>query len=311
MESTQSSPSLNVEDSMQPSMGMSNPQNETTSSVDVNAPANEMSTMSSPSSTVESTASSPVLENMTPTNETNKVAESPATKERSPKQKEADEGAAEILKRMRNMYDTEFADIPANKRPKPAAWAARAALYKNGEEREEYIQNMMRNARNSLTTKNSANNNPTNIANGTNDTEMLMEQLMSALDTATKVAREIKNKTRKGKTSMGTMNAMNKGSAMNAMNKGSAMNAMNSRSGMNTMNKGSSMNAMNTMNTMNTMNKGSAMNNGSLMNNNSYMNNLNGINNRQNFTRSKRVSPLSRKSKSKRTSKYNEPSLEF
>jgi hypothetical protein len=282
---------------MQPSMGMSNPQNETTSSVDVNAPANDMTTMSSPSSTaestMESTASSPVLENMTPTNETNMVAESPATKERSPKQKEADEGAAEILKRMRNMYDTEFADIPANKRPKPPAWAARAALYKNGQEREEYIQNMMRNARNSLTTKNSANNNPTNVINTANDTEMLMEQIMSALDTATKVAREIKNKTRKGKTSMGTMNAMNSRSNMNAMNKGSAMNAMNSRSG------------------MNTMNKGSAMNNGSPMNNNSYMNNLSGINNRQNFTRSKRVSPLSRKSKSKRTSKYNEPSLEF
>jgi hypothetical protein len=238
---------------------------------------------------MESTASSPVLQNTIPNTTDNSVAESPAAKERSPKQKEADEGAAEILKRMRNMYDTEFANIPVNKRPKPPAWAARAALYKNGEEREEYIQNMMRNARNSLTTKNSANNNPTNVANGT---EMLMEQLMSALDTATKVARELKNKTRKGKTSMNTMGSRR---------------GMSS-SGMSTMNSRNSMGAMNSRNSMNAMNSGNSM---GAMNNNSYMNNMNQTNNRQNFTRSKRVYPLSRKSKSKSRSKYNEPPLEF
>jgi hypothetical protein len=238
---------------------------------------NSMVTESTLPLSVESTeTASTVLENqyVSPvTNNESVVAESPAAKERSPKQKEADEGAAEILKRMRGLYNTEFADIPANKRPKPPAWAARAALYKNGQEREDYIQNMMRNTRNSLMTKNSADHND---GLGSNS-DVLMSQLMTALDTATRVAKQLKNSTRKGKRS----------SAMNV----AANYSMNS--GMN-------------------MDENASMNSGENASMNSDMN-LNNNVPRTSFTKSKRVSPLMRKTKraSKRNSLYNEPPMTF
>jgi len=241
-----------------------------------------MATESTLPLSVESTeTASTVLENqnVSPvTNNESVVAESPAAKERSPKQKEADEGAAEILKRMRGLYNTEFADIPVNKRPKPPAWAARAALYKKGDEREDYIQNMIRNTRNSLTTKKSMNNNGMGNNNMGNNSDVLMSQLMTALDTATRVAKQLKNTTRKGKRS----SAMNV-AANYPMNSGMNMAAENA-----------------------------SMNSGENASMNSNMNVNNNVSNTS-FTRSKRVSPLMRKTKkaSKKNSLYNEPPMTF
>ena len=164
-----------------------------------------------------------------------------------------------------------------NKRPKPPAWAARAALYQNGEEREDYIQHMIRNTRNSLTTKKSVNNNDMGNNGMGNNSDVLMSQLMTALDTATRVAKQLKNSTRKGKRS----------SAMNV----AANYPMNS--GMN-------------------MAENASMNSGENASMNSDMN----VNNNvpaTSFTKSKRVSPLMRKTKraSKRNSLYNEPPMTF
>ena len=143
-----------------------------------------------------------ILKNSLSTEKVNSVAESPAAKGRSSKQLEADKGAAEILKRMRELYNVEFANVPANKRPKPQAWAARAALYKNEREREEYIKKMVQNARNSLSSKNSAGNN----SNMGNNADSVFQRLMQEVNTAktaltavTRLVQELKNVTRKGK----------------------------------------------------------------------------------------------------------------
>jgi len=249
----------------------------TETSSDLNASL-EVENSMAVSPNMESTDSTPILENddaaAPPVDNESAVAESPAAKERSPKQKEADEGAAEILKRMRALYNTEFANIPANKRPKPPAWAARAALYKNGEEREEYIQSMIRNTKNSLAAKSApvANN---AFANNTGNSDALMSQLITALETATRVAKQLKHSTRKGKRS----------SAMNVVAPNfTANSAMNE-----------SMN--------------SAPENASM---NSNMNVNNNVPNTS-FAKSKRVSPLMRKTKkaSKRNSLYNEPPMTF
>jgi len=159
-----------------------------------------------------------------PTNEVESIAKSPASKGRTSGQKKGDEGSAEVLKRMQDLYETEFADVPANKRPKAKAWAARAAYYKPTEEaREAYIQQMIQNDRNSLMSKNSGEHN----AGLGNNSDSLMNQLMTALDTATRVARQIKNTTKKnGKRSiiksanlnMNSNGDMNENGSMNSYN---------------------------------------------------------------------------------------------
>lgn len=262
----------------------------TVSSMNLEADNNASVTPESlPSAEVESSLtlndSPPILENMNEspvtnlTNESAVVAESPAAKGRSPKQQKADEGAAEILKRMRGLYNTEFADIPVGKRPKPPAWAARAALYKSPEEREDYIQDMVRNTRNSLMNKSS----PMNNAGLGNNSDVLMGQLMTALETATRVARQLKNTTRKHKKSP-SMN-VNANSNMGSMN-----DPLNSNMG--SMNTGNYANTTNAVNSMNTNNNNNVP--------------------RTSFTRSKRVSPLSaRKSKKAKKSLYNEPPMSF
>ena len=225
-----------------------------------------------------------VFENTQPNldnNEQTSIAESPAAKGRSQKQKEADNGAADILERMRNLYSREFADIPEKKRPKPPAWAARAALYKDGEEREEYIQNMLRNARNSLMAKSSADYN-NSLGN---NTDILIEQLVSALDTASKVARQLKNVTRKGKRVSGRSMA----SRMNTSN-------MNNSNNMNSLAENNGMNPVAENNSMNSNNE----------------NNMNNMFNNNNNKPTRRVSQLPSKSKrltSKKRSKFNEPLL--
>lgn len=173
----------------------------------------------------EATTTGEVLENTVSTGKVNSVAESPAAKGRSPKQREADEGAAKILERMRNLYNVEFADVPANKRPKPPSWAARAALYKNENEREEYIQEMVQNARNSLSMKGNA----ANVSSTGNNADTLFNRLMqevnnakAALNTVTKVAHQLKNVTRKGKRMSAAAN--NSGMSASNMNNGTANN---------------------------------------------------------------------------------------
>lgn len=161
------------------------PQNENDASVEM--PTTSLADTSSPKEeTILSNEASPV-ESIT--NESESVAKTPAATGRSEKQKEADEGAADILKRMRGLWETEFTDIPANKRPKPPAWAARAALYKSPKEREDYIQDLIRNTRNSLMSKTSGLNN----AGLGNNSDILMGQLMTALETAVRVARQLKH----------------------------------------------------------------------------------------------------------------------
>ena len=216
----------------------------------------------------EATTTGEVLENTVSTGKVNSVAESPAAKGRSPKQREADEGAAKILERMRNLYNVEFADVPANKRPKPPSWAARAALYKNENEREEYIQEMVQNARNSLSMKGNA----ANVSSTGNNADTLFHRLMqevnnakAALNTVTKVAHQLKSVTRKGKR---TSVANNSGMSASNMNSGMANNRM-ANNGM--ANKGPA-------------NKGPANNFPSY---NSTMNISNA-----NFMKPKRVSPL-------------------
>ncbi len=261
----------------------------TTSTMDMESSA-PASTMSSNADNMNTSAP---LENESPTtqtsNETSEVAESPAAKGRSAKQQEADEGAAKMLERMRNLYSREFADIPEKKRPKPPAWAARAAMYKDGEEREEYIQNLIRNSRNSLMSKNSSGSN-TNMGS---NTDMLVEQLMTALDTATKVARQLKNATRKGKSGRNSVvkgNSDPSNSAMKGLNNSDLNN-----SGMSDMNISGLSN--------------SAMNNG----NNSNFNSKKRAQN--NSMRTRRVKPLSNSratiNSKMSTSKVNEPSLNF
>ena len=243
---TESSPSLTMEN---PMMG------------DNNIPA---STESSP--TLENTEASPVM------NMTNEPTP-PASKMRSTKQKEADAGQAEVLKRMRDLYNTEFADVPANKRPKAKAWAARAAYYKpTEEEREAYIQSVIRNDRNSLTDKESG---TMNVVSANNNSDSLVNQLMAALDTATRVARQIKNTTRKN----------NKKSPFS--NKSVSKNMNNSAN--------ASMNSNLPVNPYEAMNSNANVNENLSMN--SYENNNTSP---TSFTRSKRVSTLPKRRKTRK-----------
>ena len=248
-ESTTSASSTNVEPNTSPDM---------TASMNVENAAAEESTSSAP----EATTTGEVLENTISTGKVDSVAESPAAKGRSPKQKEADEGAAKILERMRNLYNVEFADVPANKRPKPPSWAARAALYKNDKEREEYIQEMVQNARNSLSMKGNA----ANVSSTGNNADTLFGRLMqevntarTALNTVAKVAQQLKNVTRKGKRTSAAAN----NSGMSATNEPVSYNS----------------------NMNNSMAINSSANN--LPSYNSAMNNSNA-----NFMKPKRVSPL-------------------
>ena len=235
----------------------------------------------------EATTTGEVLENTVSTGKVNSVAESPAAKGRSPKQREADEGAAKILERMRNLYNVEFADVPANKRPKPPSWAARAALYKNENEREEYIQEMVQNARNSLSMKGNA----ANVSSTGNNADTLFNRLMqevnnakAALNTVTKVAHQLKNVTRKGKRMSAAAN--NSGMSASNMNNGMANNGM--------ANNG-------------VANKGPA-NNGPANNFPSYNSTMNNSN--ANFMKPKRVSPLtSRKTPRTKTKSHSRKQL--
>lgn len=128
-------PSMDIVDSAaaESTTSVSSMKVEPNTSPDMSASMNVENSMAEPvaestSSAPEATTTGEVLENTISTGKVDSVAESPAAKGRSPKQKEADEGAAKILERMRNLYNVEFADVPANKRPKPPSWAARAAL---------------------------------------------------------------------------------------------------------------------------------------------------------------------------------------
>ena len=288
MESTETvGDSLEVQNSMESSMNST----ETSPADNMNVENSMETVMNTPSTESvatnnETLGADTILENTKPNsdnNEQNSIAESPAAKGRSQKQKEADDGAADILERMRNLYSREFADIPEKKRPKPPAWAARAALYKEGEDREEYIQNMLRNARNSLIAKSSSDYN-NSLGN---NADMLIEQLVSALDTASKVARQLKNVTRKGKRVSGRSMANNATSRMNTRN-------------MNNSNMNMENNSMNVLGE-NNMNE-------NIENNMNNMLNTNNNNNKP----TRRVSQLSSKSKrqtSKKRSKFNEPLL--
>ena len=274
-----------------------------TSTMDVESTASA-STLTSDTNTSLSTDTNAVLENENPTpqtsNETPEVAESPAAKGRSAKQQEADEGAAEMLERMRNLYSKEFADIPEKKRPKPPAWAARAAMYKNGQEREDYIQNLIRNSRNSLMAKTSSGSNN----NMGNNTDTLVEQLMNALDTATKVARQLKNTTRRGKS--GRSSVMKSNSGMNALG-----NSELSNSGMNGLSN-SGMNGLSNSEPSNSRMSNFNLNNG---NNRSLNSKKKAQNFKNNSMRTRRVKPLSNNrattNPKKSRSKLNEPSLNF
>ena len=313
-------PSIPVENSMASSVEPTT--SSSTSTMDVESTASA-STLSSDTNAV--------LENENPTpqtsNETMKVAESPAAKGRSAKQQEADEGAAEMLERMRNLYSKEFADIPEKKRPKPPAWAARAAMYKNGQEREDYIENLIRNSRNSLMAKNSSGSN-TNMGNNTG---ALVEQLMNALETATKVARQLKNTTRKGKS--GRSSVMTNNSGMNALGNSEPSNSEPSNSRMNNSEPSNSgLNSLSNSGPNNSEPSNSRMSNSEPSNsepsnsglNNSGMNNGNStlFNNKKtaknfnnNSMRTRRVKPLSNNrattNSKKSRSKLNEPSLNF
>ena len=311
-------PSIPVENSMASSVEPTTSSSTSTMDVESTAPA---STLTSDTNVV--------LENENPTpqtsNETTEVAESPAAKGRSAKQQEADEGAAEMLERMRNLYSKEFADIPEKKRPKPPAWAARAAMYKNGQEREEYIQNLIRNSRNSLMAKTSSDYN-NSLGN---NTDMLMQQLMTALETATKVARQLKNTTRRGKSGRSSVMKSNSGmSGLNALG-----NSEPSNSGLNSLgNSGPSNSDPSNSKPSNSRMSNSEPSNSepsnSRMSNsepsNSRMNNGNSplFNNKKtaknfnnNSMRTRRVKPLSNNrpttNSKKSRSKLNEPPLNF
>jgi hypothetical protein len=192
-------PSMNIVDSMA--------EEPTTSVSSTNVDTNVSTPSESLDSAEMSTTSAAVLENTVSTGKVNSVAESPAAKGRSPKQKEADAGAAKILERMRELYNVEFADVPANKRPKPPSWAARAALYKNENEREEYIKEMVQSARNSLSSKNNVGNNSNTGNNADSVYQRLMQEVntaKTALTAVTQLAKQLKNVTRKGKRASNT-----------------------------------------------------------------------------------------------------------
>jgi len=306
-EGTNNEPSIPVEDSMASSVEPTTSSSLSTSTMDVESsvPASTMS------SNADNMSASVPLENESPTtqtsNETSEVAESPAAKGRSAKQQEADEGAAKMLERMRNLYSREFADIPEKKRPKPPAWAARAAMYKDGEEREEYIQNLIRNSRNSLMSKRSSDYN----SGVGNNTDMLLEQLMTTLDTATKVARQLKNATRKGKS--GRSSVMKSNSGMN--NSGLSNSGMNN-SGLS--NSGPSNSGLSNSGPSNSEPSNSGLDNLGLSNSSMNTGNNNNFNSKKkvqnNSMRTQRVKPLSnnRSTTSKKNrSKPNEPSLNF
>jgi hypothetical protein len=255
---------------------------------------NSMAPSNEPTTTVEEV----VLENKNKTpsnNEETTVAKSPAAKGRSNKQRKSDENAAEMLQRMRNMWSREFADVPEKSRPKPPSWAARAAMYKTGVEQEEYLQNLIRESRNSLMAKNSSDYN----AGLGNNTEMLVEQLITGLDNVTKIARQLKNVTRKGAS------ARVKNSSMNSnVVKNSAMNS--------NVVKNSSMNS-NIENNYNTKPKSTSKPYNNIYNsNNTYNSNNNSLTRRVSpLTKSKKLSQSRMKTSKKPRSAYNEPPLEF
>ena len=296
-------PSIPVENSMASSVEPTTSSSTSTMDVESTAPA---STLTSDTNVV--------LENENPTpqtsNETTEVAESPAAKGRSAKQQEADEGAAEMLERMRNLYSKEFADIPEKKRPKPPAWAARAAMYKNGQEREEYIQNLIRNSRNSLMAKTSSDYN-NSLGN---NTDMLMQQLMTALETATKVARQLKNTTRRGKSGRSSVMKSNSGmSGLNALGNSEPSNSgLNSLGNSGPSNSDPSNSKPSNSRMSNSEPSNSRMNNGNspLFNNKKTAKNFN-----NNSMRTRRVKPLSNNrpttNSKKSRSKLNEPPLNF
>ena len=281
-----------------------------TSTMDVESTA-PASTLSSDTNTSLSTDTNAVLENENPSpqtsNETTEVAESPAAKGRSAKQQEADEGAAEMLERMRNLYSKEFADIPEKKRPKPPAWAARAAMYKNGQEREDYIQNLIRNSRNSLMAKTSSGSN-----NSLGDnTDMLMQQLMTALETATKVARQLKNTTRRGKSGRNSLMKNNSGmNSLNALGNSEPSNSEPSNSEPSNSEPSNSRMSNSRMSNSEPSNSGMNNENSPLFNNKKTAKNFN-----NNSIRTRRVKPLSNNrattNSKKSRSKLNEPSLNF
>ena len=208
------------------------PMEETTS---MEAPSMEETTsMEVPPMEETTSMEAPPMEETAPVEETlpmeNMPTAAPKGKPvRSTKQREADAGQAEMLARLREMYNEDFADIPVNMRPKAKAWVARAAYYKpTDKEREDYIADMMKADRNAMTSNNSgsASNSRPSMSSNSSTKQKLRSMITGmevtvdkVLETATvaivgsattrdtkkaarKFVRELSNTTRKFKSSL-------------------------------------------------------------------------------------------------------------
>jgi hypothetical protein len=231
-ESTSSSPSMNMENTMNTNNMDVGDVGSSTITTDENNNMSSETTLEDKSNSINN-------------NEVTMLAKSPAAEGRSNKQRKSDQNAAEMLERMRNMWNREFADIPEKSRPKPPSWGARAAMYKTGAEQEEYLQNLIRESRNSLMAKNSSDYN----RGLGNNTEILVEQLVSGLDNLTKIARQLKNVTRKGKSGRANNSSMNMGNSNSSMNMGNSNSSMNMGSNYNMNRKGTYNNSNNNIST--------------------------------------------------------------
>ncbi len=99
-----------------------------------------------------------------------------------------------MLEEMRILYSREFANIPVENRPKPPSWAARAAIYKNQNEREKYFQELIQGSRNSLEMKTSS-----NYKMSEGNTTTLVDNIITSLKRLTEDAKTLKRSmTRRG-----------------------------------------------------------------------------------------------------------------
>jgi len=99
-----------------------------------------------------------------------------------------------MLEEMRILYSREFANIPVENRPKPPSWAARAAIYKNQNDREKYFQELIQGSRNSLKMKTSS-----NYKMSEGNTTTLVDNIITSLKRLTEDAKTLKRSmTRRG-----------------------------------------------------------------------------------------------------------------
>ena len=99
-----------------------------------------------------------------------------------------------MLEEMRILYSREFANIPVENRPKPPSWAARAAIYKNKNDREKYFQELIQGSRNSLEMKTSS-----NYKMSEGNTTTLVDNIITSLKRLTEDAKTLKRSmTRRG-----------------------------------------------------------------------------------------------------------------